>query len=143
MVSVGIAIPLQWDQKNRQDREVAAKAALADRARAQQEDALRNHIAEVRSMINEWENGLERIARYERELLPLAQARTQAALAAYRGGKGDLNAVLAARKNEIEMRTQALQLNADTARTWAQLNFLVPAEEHAAHDDPAAAKEAK
>ena len=39
---------------------------------------------------------------------PLAQARTQAALSAYRGGKGDLNAVLAARKNEIEMRTQAL-----------------------------------
>jgi outer membrane protein TolC len=142
MFSIGVAIPLQWDQKNRQDREVAAKLALAERARAQQEDALRNHVAEVRSMLNEWENGLERIARYERELLPLAQERTQAALAAYRGGKSDLNAVLAARKNEIEMRTQALQLNADTARAWAQLNFLVPAD-HAAHDTPAAAKEAQ
>ena len=93
-------------------------------------------------MLNEWENGLERIARYERELLPLAQERTQAALAAYRGGKSDINAVLAARKNEIEMRTQALQLNADTARAWAQLNFLVPTD-HAAHDTPAAAKEAQ
>jgi outer membrane protein TolC len=143
MFSIGIAIPLQWDQKNRQDREVAAKVALTDRAKAQQEDALRNHVAEVRTMINEWENGLERIARYERELAPLARERTQAALAAYRSGKSDLNAVLAARKNEIEIRTQALQIAMDTARTWAQLNFLVPDEDHSAHLEPAVSKEAK
>jgi len=143
MVSIGVAIPLQWDQKNRQDREVAAKLALTERAKAQQEDALRNHVAEVRTMFNEWENGLERIARYERELLPLAHERTQAALAAYRGGKSDLNAVLGARKNEIEIRTQAVQLAMDTARAWAQLNFLVPEEDHSTHIDPAAAKETK
>lgn len=142
MMSIGVAIPLQWDQKNRQDREVAAKLALTERARAQQDEALRNHVAEVRSMLNEWESGLERIARYEREIVPLAQDRAQAALSAYRGGKGDLNAVLAARKNEIEIRTQALQLAMDTARTWAQLNFLVPAEDHAAHGEPAVTKEA-
>lgn len=143
MFSVGVAIPLQWDQKNRQDREVAAKLALTERARAQQEEALRVHVAEVRTMINEWENGLERIARYERELVPLARDRTQAALATYRGGKGDLNAVLAARKNEIEVRTQALQLNMDTARIWAQLNFLVPDENHPALLEPAVTKEQK
>lgn len=143
MFSVGVAIPLQWDQKNRQDREVTAKLALAERARAQQEDALRNHAAEVRSMFNEWENGLERIARFEHELLPLARERTEASLAAYRGGKSDLGAVLAARKNEIEVRTQAVQLAMDTARAWAQLSFLVPGEDHSAHTEPAVAREAK
>jgi outer membrane protein TolC len=81
-------------------------------------------------MFNEWENGQERITRYERELVPLAQDRTRAALAAYRGGKGDLNTVLGARRNEIEVRTQALQLEMDTARAWAQLNFLVPDQDH-------------
>ena len=84
-------------------------------------------------MLNDWENGRERIARYERELIPLAKDRTQAALAAYRGGKGDLNAVLAARRNEIEVRTQTVQLEMDTARIWAQLNFLVP---DGAHEMP-------
>ena len=143
MFSVGVAIPLQWDQRNRQDREVAAKFALIERAKAQQEDALRNHVAEVRSMLNEWENGLERITRYERELLPLARDRTEAALSAYRGGKGDLNAVLAARKNEIEVRTQALQLTQDTARTWAQLNFLIPADDHTDHPAVTLQTEAK
>jgi outer membrane protein TolC len=144
MVSVGVSIPLQWDQKNRQNRELAAKLALTDRAKAQQEDMLRAHIAEIRAMLNAWENGHERLARYERELVPLAKDRTQAALAAYRGARGDLNSVLAARRNEIEVRTQTLQLEMDTARIWAQLNFLVP---DGAHEIPADAgttsKEAK
>jgi outer membrane protein TolC len=143
MFSVGVAIPLQWDSKNRQDREVASKLALADRAKAKQEDALRIHVAEVRQMYNEWESGNERIARYQRELVPLARERTQAALAAYRGGKGDLSAVLAARRNEIEVRTQALQLEMDTARAWAQLTFLIPDEDHSAHIDTVAPKEQK
>ena len=144
MVSVGVSIPLQWDQKNRQDRELAAKLALTERARAQQEDTLRAHIAEIRAMLNEWENGHERIARFERELIPLARERTAAALAAYRGGKSDLNAVLAARRNEIEVRTQTLQLEMDTARLWAQLNFLAPDNGHATSSNAGAtAKEAK
>jgi len=126
MVSVGVSIPLQWDQKNRQNREVAAKRALAERATAQRDEALRQHIADVRTLLNEWENGRERVRRYEQELTPLARERTQAALAAYRGGKGDLAAVLAARRNEIEVRALALQLEIDTARMWAQLRFLYP-----------------
>jgi outer membrane protein TolC len=138
MFSVGVSIPLQWDQKNRQNRELAAKLALTERAKAQQEEVSRAHAAEVRAMLNEWENGRERIARYERELIPLAKDRTEAALAAYRGAKGDLNSVLAARRNEIEVRTQTLQLEMDTARVWAQLNFLVPDGVHAAASEAGA-----
>jgi outer membrane protein TolC len=144
MFSVGVSIPLQWDQKNRQNRELAAKLALTERAKAQQDEMSRAHAAEVRNMLNEWENGRERIARFERELVPLAKDRTQAALAAYRGAKGDLNSVLAARRNEIDVRTQTLQLEMDTARIWAQLNFLVPEGAHPASADTAATtKDAK
>jgi len=133
MVSVNVAIPLQWDQKNRQDRELAAKLALADQAEAQREEALRAHISEVRAQIQDWENGRERRARYERELLPLARERTQAALAAYRGGKTSLAEVLSARRNEIEVRMQALQLEMETARLWAQINFMIPDEAASRH----------
>lgn len=126
MISFGISIPLQWDQKNRQDRELTAKLAIAEQARAEQEEVLRARIAEGRTMLNEWENGRERLGRYQRELVPLAMERTQAALAAYRGGKGDLAAVLAARRNEIEVRTQTVQLEMETARVWAQINYLLP-----------------
>lgn len=126
MISVGVAIPLQWDQKNRQDRELAAKLAMAGQAEAQHEEALRAHIGEVQAQIQEWENGRERRARYERELVPLARDRTQAVLATYRGGKASLADVLAARRNEIEVRMLALQLEMETARLWAQINFLFP-----------------
>jgi outer membrane protein TolC len=133
MVSVGVAIPLQWDQQGRQNRELAAKLALADQADALRDEALRAHVAEVRSMIQEWDNGRERHARYERELVPLAGKRAQAVLAAYRGGKASLGDVLAARRNEFEVRIQSLQLEMETARLWAQINFLVPADGEPTH----------
>ena len=126
MVSVNVSVPLQWDQANRQDREVAAKLAMLDQARAEREDMLRAHTAEVRAMIAEWENDRERRSRYEREVLPLATERTQATLAAYRGAKASITDVLMARRSEIDVRLQALQLDMETARLWAQLNFLLP-----------------
>jgi len=126
MVSLNVSVPLQWDQANRQDREVAAKIAMLDQARAEREDMLRAHIAEVRAMLAEWENNRERNARYARELLPLAAERTQATLGAYRGAKASITDVLIARRSEVDLRLQALQLEMETARLWAQLNFLIP-----------------
>lgn len=126
MASIGVSVPLQWDQGNRQDRELAAKLAMADEAKARLEEALRARVGEVRAQIEEWENARERRARYERELIPLAGERTQAALAAYRGGKTSLTDVLLARRSAIDVQLQALQLESDTARLWAQLNFLFP-----------------
>jgi outer membrane protein TolC len=128
MVSIGVSVPLQWDRKNRQDQELASKLAMAEQARALREDALRAHVAEVGAMIVEWESDRERRRRYDAELIPLARERTQAALAAYRGAKASLTDVLLARRGEIDVRTQALQLEIETARMWAQLNFLIPDE---------------
>jgi outer membrane protein TolC len=135
MVSVNVSVPLQWDQKNRQDRDVAAKLALLDQARAEREDMLRAHAAEIRAMLGDWENDRERSARYAHDLLPLTAERTQAALAAYRGGKAGITDVLLSRRNEIDVRLQALQLEMDTARLWAQLNFLAPDDGSGAHLD--------
>jgi len=59
-------------------------------------------------------------------VLTLAAGRTQATLGAYRGAKASITDVLIARRSEIDLRLQALQLEMDTARLWAQLNFLVP-----------------
>jgi outer membrane protein TolC len=126
MISVGVSIPLQWDQEHRQERELSSKLSLVAQARAEREESMRAHVAETRTMINEWESKRERSARYGRELIPFAQERTSAVLIAYRGGKAGLPDVLAARRNEIDVRLQALQLDAETARLWAQLNFLLP-----------------
>lgn len=126
MVSVGVSLPLQWDRNKRQDRELAAKLGLVEQLKAERDEQLRGHVAETRSMIAEWENGRERHARYDCELIPLAVERTAATLTSYRGGKASLSDVLASRRAEIEVRLQALQLQMDTARLWAQLDFLSP-----------------
>ncbi len=126
MVSLGVSMPLPWDQANRQDREVAAKLAMAGQAEAQREEALRKHVAEVQAMLQEWESNRSRIVRYEREIVPLAAARAEATVAAFRGGKTTVNDVVAAFRGEIDARLQALQLEAEVARLWAQLNYLVP-----------------
>ncbi|MGB5081878.1 MAG: TolC family protein [Burkholderiales bacterium] len=129
MVSIGVSVPLPIAPAQRQDREVAAKLATAEQVRAQFDDALLAHTAEVRTMLADWETGRDRLRRIEAELVPLAAQRSDAALAAYRGNVGTLGAVLEARRNESDARMQALQLAAETARVWAQLNFLVPARE--------------
>ena len=131
MVSVGVSVPLPWDRANRQDREVASKLAMAEQARAQRDEMLRAHVSEVRAMIVEWQNGRERLTRYERDLVPLARKRAQAALAGYQGGKTSIADLLSARRNESDVRMQAVQLEMDTARLWAKLNFLIP--DHALH----------
>ena len=125
MLSFGVSIPLQWDQKNRQDRELVAKLAMVDEARARYEDMLRSHEAEVRSWLNDWQTGKDRLIRYRDELIPNAQHRSEATLTAYRNGKTDLAPLLLARRDEIEARMQALTLETETARLWAQINFLI------------------
>ena len=127
MVSVNVSIPLQWDQKNRQDREVAAKLATVEQMRAQREEETRMHVAEALAMLQEWRSDRERLARYDSSLLPLATERTRAAIAGYRGGASPLTAVLEARRSEIDTRMDRLRLEMDAARLWAQLNYLVPA----------------
>lgn len=126
MVSFGVSLPLPWDRGNRQDREVAARLAQAEQARAQREEALRAHVGEVRAMLAEWQSGRERLVRYREELVPLARERARAALAAYQGAKTGISELLAARRNESEVRLQAVQLEMATARLWANLAFLVP-----------------
>jgi outer membrane protein TolC len=128
MVSINVSIPLQWDQPNRQDREVAAKLALADQVRAQREEMLRDHIAEVRVMWQEWQSYRERLGRYDATLLPLAAERTRAASTAYRSGSGPLAAVLDARRSEIDTGIERVKLELDSARTWARLYFQLPPE---------------
>lgn len=126
MVSFGVSLPLPWDRGNRQDREAAAKLALAGQVRAQREETLRAHVGEVRAMLAEWQGDRERLVRYRDALLPLARERARAALAAYQGARTSIAELLAARRNESEVQLQAVQLEMETARLWARLAFLVP-----------------
>jgi outer membrane protein TolC len=134
MVAVNISIPLQWNQKDRQDRELGAKLAQVEQLRAEREEVTRAHVAELRGLLQAWQGNRERLARYDATLLPLTGERTRAATTAYSTGGGTLAAVLEARRAQIDMQLERLRLEMETARLWAQLNFLVPTEHKPATD---------
>jgi len=126
MLSVGVRIDLPIFQSRRQDPAIAAKVAMAEQTRAQADAARRDHEAEIKALGADWHAAKARVQRYNTVLMPLARERTDVTLAAYRGGKGDLIPVLDARKAEIEILTGQLHAQAELARAWAQLNFLLP-----------------
>ncbi len=129
MVSVNVAIPLQIDRGNRQDREIAGRLAQVEQFKARRDDAIRSALAEARVALQQWRSCHERAAYREGTLIPLAAQRTRAALAAYRGGSGPLAAVLDARRAEIDAQLERLDLQLEAAALWAQLAYLLPAEQ--------------
>ena len=89
-------------------------------------DAILNHVAEIRVMLQEWRGNQARLRKYDDTILPLAKERTSAALAAYRGGAAaasTLSFVLEARRMEVDVQLERLRLDMETARLWAQLNY--------------------
>jgi len=136
MVSLNLSVPLQWDRRNRQDREEAARLASVEQIRAEREDSTRTHVAEAKAMLQEWQGNRERMKRYDASLLPLAGERVGAATTAYRAGTGSLGMVLEARRAHIDARMERLRIEMDTARLWAQLEHLIPVDHGAADARP-------
>jgi outer membrane protein TolC len=120
-VQVGIDLPVF--PKNRQDRELAAKLALLEKTRLQAEDALRVMQADIRRYYADWRSAEDRRRLFDQAILPQARARTDVALSAYEGGRGDLAAVLEARRAELELKLQRLALMVDKARAEVQLRY--------------------
>lgn len=128
MLSFGASRPLFVDPDNRQNQAVAAGSALAAKARSERIEFHREQLAQASRLQQTWRSNLKRAADVDSHLIPLTQQRTQAALSAYQGGTGTLGEVLASRRMEIDMRMEKMRILMDTARIWAQLEYLVPVE---------------
>ena len=131
LISLNVSKPLQWRERSRQDRELAARLSTAEQMRAEREEETRAHVADARALLQAWQSNRQRLGRYTSSLIPLASERTAAATTAYRGGTGTLTAVLAARVAEIDTRMDALELELEIAELWAEINYLIPADQTA------------
>jgi outer membrane protein TolC len=135
MISLNVSVPVPWNRSHLQDRELAARLAQRDQAQAEREDARRALAAEAQAAWRQWSIQRARLARYDASLTPLAERRTEAALAAYRAAAAPLSTVLEARRGEIETKLDRLNVELEAARLWVQLNYLTAA---AGGDLPAA-----
>ena len=125
MVTIQARIDLPIFSEKRQDPVIAARYKALERVQAEREEARRMHEAEIKRMLADWETARERLKRYGQELVPLSREAAAAALAAYRSGRGNLTAALEARRTAVETRFADVQTQAELARAWANLNFLV------------------
>ncbi|WP_347261996.1 TolC family protein [Rudaea sp.] len=128
MISIEARIDLPLFGSKRQDPNIASKQALVDQIADEREAARRMHAAELQKTLATWRSTVERVQRYEKELLPLADDRADAALAAYRGGSGSLQASLSALDNAIEQRLAYTDLMSTLGQSWAALYFAFPKE---------------
>lgn len=126
MLQFGVSLPLFT--RNRQDRAISATEEQWEAAQDAHEDARREQRATVARMVASWQGWAAQIQRYQDTMLPLDRDRTQAALAAYRGG-GALQPWLDARRDEIELRLAYVDALASRARLWASLAYLLPTSE--------------
>ncbi len=128
-IMLGFSIPLRWDATNRQDREVSARLAELEQAKAETEEIRRSRLADVERWQQGWRLGLQRLRLLDTQALPLQKSRAQAALGAYRAGNGSLQSVLEARQAELSLQLERLQIELDTASDWTRLDALNPSRE--------------
>jgi len=128
MISLEFRIALPIFAAHRQDATIASKQAALAQIEAEREDARRMHTALLRKAVASWRSARDRVQRYEHVLLPLASDRADATLAAYRGGRGDLQASLKAFDQAIDARIAYTELQDALGQSWATLHFAFPME---------------
>lgn len=128
MVSVMVMMDLPWQTGRRQERDIAARLSEVEQVRAQREDARRAAEGELRAWLADFVAAAQRIKRFQEVLLPLARDRVGAALAAYRGGRGELGPVLEGRRAETETELALIAAEEQRAKAWAKLNFVYSTE---------------
>jgi cobalt-zinc-cadmium efflux system outer membrane protein len=123
MVSFGVSIPLPLSPSERQDRDTAAKLALADKAEAELAEATRAAVAEYRTLASDSHRLQERIERYRVTVLTPAGQRISAATAAYASNQSSLVTVFEARHAEVDVQRKLLSLRRDLMRAKLQMRL--------------------
>lgn len=125
MVSFQLSFDLPWQRSQRQQPQLRAREQQVRRVEAERDDALRRHREELETQLAE----LQALDRQHERLAGAGQAlaaeRVALALAAYQAGRGDLGAVLAARREAADTRLRLIDLDAQRSALRVRLNTLV------------------
>lgn len=122
MISAGVSIPLQINQRNNQDRLIAEAQARADAAAFRVEDTRRELAEEYRSAVADYEGASAELEHINREAIPALEGAFKTAEARYEvGGGGTLEQPFAIARRYIEVHIQSVEAQARRARAAAQI----------------------
>lgn len=123
MVNLSVSFSLPVFQASRQNPAIAAQYAALDQLEAEREAAERAYAAQLASELAEQQRLSRALERYRNSLLPLAREKVVLSMAGYRAAKGELNAVLMARRELLETRLKQTDLEGLEAIARARLHY--------------------
>ncbi|MGH8483475.1 MAG: TolC family protein, partial [Pseudomonas sp.] len=123
MVSVQFSWDLPLFPDTRQNPKIAAMQAELSQLEAEREALSREHTQQLETDLADLERLNRAVQRSAQSLLPLAREKVELSMASYRAGKGDLNTVVAARRELIEARLKQVDVEEQRALTSAKLYF--------------------
>jgi outer membrane protein TolC len=125
MLSFQFKFELPWQRAQRQQPLVAAKVKDAARIEAERDDMLRRRREELDGQLAELQSLDAQRDRLQGPGLALAGERVTLALASYEAGRGDLAAVLTARREAVEARLRLIDLDAQRSALQVRLTTLI------------------
>jgi outer membrane protein TolC len=128
MVSFQLRFDLPLWQASRQLPKVRAREQDLQRIEAEEVDATRMHRADVDAQHADLLAIQQAMARLRGSGLPLAHQRADLSLASYQGGRADLSAVLAARRDVAEQQLRLIDLEGQSDALHARLAYLIDLE---------------
>ena len=123
MVSLQFTLDLPLFPKTRQDPQIQAKRQALARVESERDSMLRDHTQELEADLAEYEVTTRQLARLRDVHIRLAREKVDDQFASYRSGKGDLTAVLAARRELIDQRLKEVELDSKRAEAAAKLYY--------------------
>ncbi len=125
MLSFQVSIDLQMDKENRQDRRMAEKLVLVEKAKKLTEDKRRELSAELEEAQADAEAAEARENVHLISLIPNANARLSLAKAGYTVGKKSLSDVWQARRDVIEIELDHWSILTDRQRAAIKVGYLL------------------
>lgn len=132
MVSLQVSATLPLFAGTRQDPQIRAKRKELNRIDAEREDMLREHRAALESDLADYTALIQQLDRIKHMTIPLADQKVALQTADYQSGRGDLAAVIAARREALSSQLEAISLSNQRDLLAAKLHFLF-----ASHEDTA------
>lgn len=121
-VSVGIDVPL-WQRNYAEDQHAAQAEAAA--ARAEWAASRDRAAAELSAVLSRIRDTARRAALHETTLIPQAEGALESTLGNYTTGDAELASILLAERELLELRLTLVQLHAEHALAWADLEAIV------------------
>lgn len=128
MAGVMVTVDLPLFQSRRQDKDHAADVSRTMQANDQLALAERDHLAQLRSLIAEYNAAQTLWLRQRDEVLPLVRSRATLLAAQYRSGQSDLSMLLEARRDVLDSELAVNQAEKEMAQKWAAIRWLIPQE---------------